>query len=171
MKNDQHHHGPPPQRVLYPRATAAGNPRRAQLGGAAWISAACAVAIVLVVGVTLRIIDTPASDAADKAAVASSRPSAQVGVPVPQRQTEYAPPAAERIPGDGTWLITLEVKRGTYRSEGGERCYWARLRDLSNELGGIIANGFARPGPQVVAMGAEDKAFSTAGCGQWVMVK
>lgn len=165
-------HRVPPQEQLFPRSTAASNPRKTSLGAAAWISAACTVAIVMIVGVTLRIIDSPASGAADHAAV-TVKPAAQGPGPaaLPQRQTEYAPPIGEVIPGDGTWLVGKQIKRGTYRSAGGTFCYWARLRDLSHEQSGTIANGYGRGGPQVVAIGKADVAFISNGCEQWVMVK
>lgn len=44
----------------------------------------------------------------------------------------------------GTYLIGIDIQHGTYKGQGGaeitDSCYWARLRDVSGELGSIIAN-------------------------------
>lgn len=132
------------------------------------IAALAAVLIVaIIVGVTYR--EATANRAADAAAVTS--PTATPGIPVPQRTkpVEQSPKISEVVPGDGTWLVGREVKRATYRSEGGEWCFWERLSDLSGEDSGVMSKGFVK-GPQVVAMGPDDVAFSSQGCGPWVMV-
>lgn len=132
------------------------------------IATLCAVLIVaIVVGVTYR--ESTATRAADAAAVTS--PTATPGIPVPQRTkpVEQSPTISEVVPGDGTWLVGREVKRATYRSEGGEWCFWERLSDLSGEDSGVMSKGFVK-GPQVVAMGPDDVAFSSQGCGPWVMI-
>jgi hypothetical protein len=128
---------------------------------------------VLIAGVIAWVIhhDATATRAADAKAVVA-KPTATPRVPVPQRTkpVEYSPKLSDHITGDGTWLIGKEIKRGTYRSEGGEWCFWERLRDLSGEPDGVMSKGFVN-GPQYVAMGPDDVAFSSQGCGQWVMVK
>lgn len=141
-------------------------PIREHLAGI--IAALSAVAIVaIVVGVTYR--ESTATRAADAAAVTS--PTAKPGPPVPQRTkpVEQSPTISEVVPGDGTWLVGREVKRATYRSAGGEWCFWERLSNLSGEDSGVMSHGFVK-GPQIVAMGPDDVAFSSQGCGQWVMV-
>jgi len=44
----------------------------------------------------------------------------------------------------GTYLIGIDIQPGTYRGQAGAEitnsCYWARLRNVSGELGAIIAN-------------------------------
>lgn len=132
------------------------------------VAVVAAVAIVaIVVGVTYR--ESTATRAADAAAVTS--PTAKPGPPVPQRTkpVEQSPKISEVVPGDGTWLVGREVKRATYRSQGGEWCFWERLRDLSGEDSGVMSKGFVK-GPQIVAMGPDDVAFSSQGCGPWVMI-
>lgn len=120
--------------------------------------------------------EKPASSAADAAAVESTArpialPTTRPGTPVPQRKpVEVSPPAASAVPGDGTWLVGREIKRGTYKSAGGSTCYWARLSDLSGELEAIIANSYGRRGPQKVALGPKDKAFASQGCGAWELI-
>ena len=135
------------------------------------IAGGIAVLIAIVVGYVLYS-EATATRAADATAVV--QPTAQPGPPVPQpvraKPVEKSPPVPEVVKGDGTWLIGKEIKRGTYRTEGGTSCYWSRLSDLSGELESIVANGF-RYGPQVVALGPDDVAFATQGCPQWVMVK
>ena len=67
---------------------------------------------------------------------------------------------------DGTWAVPGEVKPGTYISNGGEGCYWARLRDLSGGLNSIIANSIS-PGRQRVTIARTDKAFETSNSDTW----
>jgi hypothetical protein len=74
------------------------------------------------------------------------------------------PPAATIE--QGTWAVPNEVKPGTYVSDGGEGCYWARLRDLSGGLNSIIANG-GDVGRQRVTILRSDKGFETNECGVW----
>lgn len=156
---------PLPPMPLYPKATAAAKPPRAfDIGAAGWIAGACVLAIVIVACWVVSN-DNPARGAADKAAVASAQP----GAPVRNKPVEQAPPVADFVPGDGTWLIGKEIKRGTYTSEGGPTCYWSRLANLSGELEAILANSY-KPGPQKVALGPKDVAFESAGCGGWELI-
>lgn len=160
---------PNPEPAGSPKATAAAKRRTpAKPNLAALVSALSVLGILMVVAGYVRYYDTPARDAADQAAVVSTAPA----IPVPQRTkpVEYSPKLSEVIPGDGTWLIGREIKRGTYRGEGGEWCFWERLADLTGEKDGVTARGFMK-GQQFVAIGPDDVAFSTQGCGQWVMVK
>jgi hypothetical protein len=69
-------------------------------------------------------------------------------------------------PGDGLFLVGVDVRPGTYRNAGGENCYWARLRSTSGELGAIIANDNPT-GPTVVTIRSTDKAFETSNCATW----
>jgi len=74
------------------------------------------------------------------------------------------PPAAAIE--QGTWAVPDEVKPGTYVSDGGEGCYWARLRDLTGDIDSIIANG-GDVGRQRVTILRSDKGFETNECGVW----
>jgi hypothetical protein len=74
------------------------------------------------------------------------------------------PPAATIE--DGTWAVPGEVKPGTYVSNGGEGCYWARLRNLSGGVDSIITNSIS-PGRQRVSIARTDKAFETSNCNTW----
>jgi hypothetical protein len=66
----------------------------------------------------------------------------------------------------GTWAVPDEVKPGTYVSDGGEGCYWARLRDLTGGINSIIANG-GDIGRQRVTILRSDNGFETNECGVW----
>lgn len=87
--------------------------------------------------------------------------------PVPTQtttiSTTVAPALLAMIPGDGIWIVGLDIEPGTYRSMSGGGCYWARLSDTSGD--GIITNGSGAR--QVVTVAATDRAFETAGCGSW----
>ena len=65
--------------------------------------------------------------------------------------------------------MPAEVKPGTYRTTGGENCYWARLRGFSGDLDDILANGNPT-GPARVTIARSDKGFSTSGCDTWQKV-
>ncbi len=80
-----------------------------------------------------------------------------------------APPAAvpAAIQDDGTFLVGTDVAPGTYKSEGGGSCYWARLSDTTGD--GIIVNGGFTT-HQIVTIKRSDKAFQTSSCGSWSKV-
>lgn len=92
-----------------------------------------------------------------KSAAASTTPTTARPKP-----TTPAPATIE----DGTWAVPDEVKPGTYASNGGEGCYWARLRSLSGSVDAIIANSIS-PGRQRVSIARTDKAFETSNCATW----
>lgn len=75
--------------------------------------------------------------------------------------------AANTVSGNGTFLVGTDIQPGTYRSDGGSLCYWARLSGLSGGLGDIISNSIS-PGQQFVEVRASDAAFQSNGCGAWV---
>lgn len=74
--------------------------------------------------------------------------------------------AALAFGGDGAYRVGKDISPGTYRSNGGDGCYWARLRSFSGSLDGIIANGNPA-GPTVVTIKPTDKGFETARCAGW----
>jgi hypothetical protein len=69
--------------------------------------------------------------------------------------------------GDGTWRVPSDMKYGTYKAVGGDSCYWETDKDLDGNLSSIIANEALRPGPKLVHIGKNVKAFKTSGCGKW----
>lgn len=76
--------------------------------------------------------------------------------------------SAPAIPGDGTFRVGVDIRPGTYRSEGSDGCYWERSKGLSGSSSDIIANS-AAPGPQIVEIAPTDVAFKTSNCAPWEM--
>lgn len=72
--------------------------------------------------------------------------------------------------GDGTYEVGTEIAPGQYRSEGGDLCYWARLKSFSGELDDIIANDLGGSGTLRVTIRESDVGFETARCGTWEKV-
>jgi hypothetical protein len=68
--------------------------------------------------------------------------------------------------GPGTYVVNLDLAPGTYRSRGGDGCYWARLRAFTGGLGAIIANDNPL-GSAVVTIGRGDRGFESSRCGPW----
>lgn len=132
------------------------------------IAAAGVTAVVIaVIGVGVVVNDSPARSAAANAV----RPTApQPGLPVPQRHVEESPPIAATVPGDGTWIIGKEIKRGTYRTTGSSICLWQRL---GAQVAGhwVVVDGAFKAGAQTVALGKDDVAFDTQGCPVWELVR
>ncbi len=91
-------------------------------------------------------------------------PGTTVSIPPSE---ESATPAST-IPGDGTYQVGVDIQPGTYRSQGGDSCYWERLRGLGGTTADIIANG-AGTGPQVVQITPTDAAFKTQSCAIWTL--
>lgn len=77
------------------------------------------------------------------------------------------PPLPPGVFGDGTWHTgTTAVPAGTYRTAGGDSCYWARLSGFGGTFGEIIANEIGA-GPKVVTIAASDVGFTSSRCGTW----
>jgi hypothetical protein len=68
--------------------------------------------------------------------------------------------------GDGTYRVGKDIRPGTYRSLGGDGCYWARLKSFGGGLNAILANANAS-GPTLVTIKRTDKGFETSGCSNW----
>jgi len=68
--------------------------------------------------------------------------------------------------GDGKYRVAQDVRPGTYRSLGGDGCYWARLKNFSGSLSSIVANENA-DGPTLVTIKSSDRGFETARCRNW----
>ncbi|CAM3416434.1 hypothetical protein MYCO108962_19320 [Mycobacterium colombiense] len=83
----------------------------------------------------------------------------------------YAQPSTPTLTGpkteidrDGTYVVGVDILPGMYRSPGGTRCYWARLRSL--DTSDIIDNNNST-GPQAVDILPTDRAFLTQDCQTW----
>jgi hypothetical protein len=72
----------------------------------------------------------------------------------------------------GVWLIGTQIPAGTYRVNAAAGCYWARLRNFTSQLDGIVDNDFSPlEGSQVVTLLPTDVGFeSDADCGTWTRV-
>ncbi|WP_409957340.1 Ig-like domain-containing protein [Gemmatimonas sp.] len=72
--------------------------------------------------------------------------------------------------GNGTRLVSSEVRPGRYRSINGLNalCYWARLRNTTG-TGDIIANDLGR-GPRLLEVLPADVAVESSGCAPWVQI-
>ncbi|MDA8371796.1 MAG: OmpH family outer membrane protein [Nocardiopsaceae bacterium] len=70
------------------------------------------------------------------------------------------------FPGNGTYVVGEDIKAGTYRSDGTDSCYWARLSSTDGGFDSIITNSLGS-GAQVVTIHAGDAAFETSRCGEW----
>ena len=68
--------------------------------------------------------------------------------------------------GNGIHVVGEDIEAGTYRTDGGGTCYWARLSGLGGGLNDIIANGLP-DGPATVQISSSDAAFESSGCGEW----
>jgi DNA-binding beta-propeller fold protein YncE len=68
--------------------------------------------------------------------------------------------------GDGTFIVGLDIASGTWRSPGGDSCYWARLSGFSGELGHIKANGVGGSN-NILTIEPADKGFESSNCGTW----
>ena len=69
----------------------------------------------------------------------------------------------------GMWLVGSQARSGTYRASTSSGCYWERLRNFSNTIGGVIANDFVSGGgSRIVSIRSSDAGFSTDDeCGPW----
>lgn len=77
-----------------------------------------------------------------------------------------APAVATASPGDGTWRVGVDIKPGTYRSSGGDACYWARLYGFA---GNSQIENHVGPGPTVVTIAPTDAGFESYKCGTWTL--
>ena len=68
--------------------------------------------------------------------------------------------AANTFGGEGTFRVGVDVQPGTYTSEGGSNCYWARLNSTGDD---IIDNNLSS-GPQVLTVQASDGLIETSNC-------
>ena len=68
--------------------------------------------------------------------------------------------------GDGTFIVGLDIAPGTWRSSGGDSCYWARLSGFSEETKHIKANDIGGVN-SIVTIVRTDKGFSSSNCGTW----
>ena len=70
---------------------------------------------------------------------------------------------------DGTYQVGVDVSPGTWRSTGGDTCYWERLSGFSGTLDDVIANDLGGTDP-IVTIDAADVGFGAQSCGDWTYV-
>jgi hypothetical protein len=84
-----------------------------------------------------------------------------------------APDAPLTQLGAGQYVVgpagTGQVEPGSYRTDGGDDCTWARLRAFTGDPDDVIASGEAT-GSTTVVLVATDVGFSSAGCPGWTKV-
>ncbi|MFF8787709.1 hypothetical protein [Streptomyces sp. NPDC015125] len=85
-----------------------------------------------------------------------------------------APAGPDTTVGQGSYLVGEDIAAGTYKTGGPAAsdvplCYWARAKDSSGELDGIIANGTPQ-GPARVTVN-KGETFETSGCKEWTKVR
>jgi len=74
--------------------------------------------------------------------------------------------AANTIPGDGLFIVGADVQPGTYKSDGGSPCYWARL----NATGDDIIDNYLGDGQTVMTVQGGDGLIETSGCAPFTKV-
>lgn len=67
--------------------------------------------------------------------------------------------AANTFEGNGVYIVGDDIQPGTYKSDGGELCYWAR-HDKAND----ILDNHLGAGPTVVVVRATDFSLEVNGC-------
>jgi len=72
--------------------------------------------------------------------------------------------------GAGAYIVGTDIEPGTYRSSGGNNCYYERLRDFTGGINSIIANGNTS-NPTIVTIRATDAGFQSHNCGTWTQLQ
>jgi len=70
--------------------------------------------------------------------------------------------------GDGVYSVGQHMAAGTYRTSGGEGCYYEVLSGFSGEFGDIEENEFTPEKMSLYATVANGQGFATSDCGTWV---
>lgn len=70
---------------------------------------------------------------------------------------------------DGIWKVKDQIAPGSWKTSGGESCYWERLKGFGGTLDDIIANDLPT-GTAIVTISPSDQGFTTKGCGDWTKV-
>lgn len=75
-----------------------------------------------------------------------------------------APAVPTAAPGPGVWRVGVDIQPGTYRSSGGETCFWARIYGFQ---GNSVLDSNILSGPTTVTILATDLGFESNRCGTW----
>ena len=68
--------------------------------------------------------------------------------------------------GPGSQIVGSDIAAGSYRSQGGDGCYWERLSAFGGIAGEIVANAI-QSRPAVVTIAASDAGFNSHGRSTW----
>ncbi|NJP96648.1 hypothetical protein HCN51_45700 [Nonomuraea sp. FMUSA5-5] len=85
---------------------------------------------------------------------------------VPETSSQPRPERSTAGYGEGMYKVGSEIEPGTYRTAGGDRCYYSRLRDATGGIGSIIANDNLR-GQGYVALQETDAYINFSGDCLW----
>jgi len=115
----------------------------------------------------------PAATAASSTSASASTPPSTVIQTVSKTVTVFPQPLAQL--GDGTFIVPMEVRPGTWSTNGISQissallgCYWARLRSLSGESDSVIASdNITKGAPTSITVAPTDKAVKFSGGCQW----
>jgi hypothetical protein len=67
---------------------------------------------------------------------------------------------------EGAYIVGTDIAPGTYKNDGSDGCYYARLKGFGGSFNDIIANGNPT-GVAIVTIKATDKGFLSTRCGTW----
>jgi hypothetical protein len=70
---------------------------------------------------------------------------------------------------DGMYIVGTDIKPGTYKSSGGQGCYYARLSGFTGTLYSILVNNNT-DNVAIVTIYASDKGFESTRCGTWTRI-
>jgi hypothetical protein len=75
----------------------------------------------------------------------------------------------DSIDHDGTYIVGTDITPGSWRSTGGENCYWVRLRAFDGAPGAVIENDFTDGPSEPISLSirSTDAGFHTENCGTW----
>ena len=71
---------------------------------------------------------------------------------------------------NGTYIVGIDIRPGTYRTTGGSHCYWERLSGFSGDADDLLANDILENRPGVVTVKETDKGFSSQDCDGWTLI-
>lgn len=70
--------------------------------------------------------------------------------------------------GDGTYVVGTDIAPGTYQSQGGDGCYWARLSGFDGTPDEVIYSVYPT-NSSVVTIKPTDAGFESINCGTWAL--
>lgn len=86
----------------------------------------------------------------------------------PSKKSEKAGGGAARTIKAGTFEVGTEIKPGTYKTDGGDLCYYERLRDLNGGVGSIITNEIVQ-GQGIMQIKKSDAYIKVSGTCTWTL--